>query len=139
MVVDSAAGAFDRSLGFLYGLLRGFVLVAIAYLFYGWLLPPDKQEPWVRDATSLPYLKSAGEILLSFMPPDIAETLSNTALQKNPETAPADGGAGAQQQPGYQSNETQGLDNLIEGTGGGQQPTFGQSNQTGGNGTGTGQ
>jgi membrane protein required for colicin V production len=139
MVVDSAAGAFDRSLGFVYGLLRGFVLVAIAYLFYGWLLPPDKQEAWVRDARSLPYLKSAGSLLLSFMPPDIAETLSNTALQKNPEVAPAQGGAA---QPGYQSNETQGLDNLIEGTGGNkgqQQPAFGQSNQTGGSATGTGQ
>ncbi len=140
MVVDSAAGAFDRSLGFVYGLLRGFVLVAIAYLFYGWLLPPDKQEAWVRDARSLPYLKSAGSLLLSFMPPDIAETLSNTALQKNPEVAPAQGGAA--QQPGYQNNETQGLDNLIEGTGGNQgqqQPAFGQSNQTGGSATGNGQ
>lgn len=140
MVVDSAAGAFDRSLGFVYGLLRGFVLVAIAYLFYGWLLPPDKQEAWVRDARSLPYLKSAGSLLLSFMPPDIAETLSNTALQKNPEVAPAQGSAA--QQPGYQNNETQGLDNLIEGTGGNQgqqQPAFGQSNQTGGSATGNGQ
>jgi membrane protein required for colicin V production len=77
-VVDSAAGAFDRTLGFLYGLARGFVLVAIAYLFYGWLLPFDKQEDWVRNASSLPAIKAVGETLLGFMPPDIAETLSNT-------------------------------------------------------------
>ena len=84
-VVDSAAGAFDRTLGFLYGLARGFVLVAIAYLFYGWLLPFDKQEDWVRNASSLPAIKAVGETLLGFMPPDIAETLSNTALMKNPD------------------------------------------------------
>ena len=83
-VVDSAAGAFDRTLGFLYGLARGFVLVAIAYLFYGWLLPFDKQEDWVRNASSLPAIKAVGETLLGFMPPDIAETLSNTALMKIP-------------------------------------------------------
>lgn len=124
LVIDSAAGAFDRTLGFIYGLGRGFILVAIAYLFYGWLLPADKQEPWVRDAASLPYLKSAGELLLSFMPPDIAETLTNTALQKNP--APSTGGTGSDQQPGYQNNDTQGLDNLIEGTDQ-QKPAFGQS------------
>ena len=88
-VVDSAAGAFDRTLGFIYGLARGFVLVAIAYLFYGWLLPFDKQEDWVRNASSLPAIKSVGETLLGFMPPDIAETLSNTALMKNPDARQA--------------------------------------------------
>jgi membrane protein required for colicin V production len=131
-VVDSAAGAFDRTLGFLYGLARGFVLVAIAYLFYGWLLPFDKQEDWVRNATSLPAIKAVGETLLGFMPPDIAETLSNTALMKNPgaatgTTTPATPNA-AKPEAGYQSGETQGLDNLIEGTGTTtKQPEFGQS------------
>ncbi|MDO8352631.1 MAG: CvpA family protein, partial [Aestuariivirga sp.] len=130
-VVDSAAGAFDRTLGFLYGLARGFVLVAIAYLFYGWLLPFDKQEDWVRNASSLPAIKAVGETLLGFMPPDIAETLSNTALMKNPDAAgtivqPAPNAA--KPEAGYQSGETQGLDNLIEGTGNStQQPEFGQS------------
>src|SRR4029079_12744765 len=38
-VLDIAAGAFDRSLGFAYGLARGLLLVAIAYLFYIWLVP----------------------------------------------------------------------------------------------------
>ncbi len=128
-VVDSSAGAFDRTLGFLYGLARGFVLVAIAYLFYGWLLPYDKQDNWVKNARTLPLIRQAGEILLTFMPPDIAETLNNTALQKN---SPAPGSTDATTEPGYQNNEAQGLDNLIEGTGAKpstDQPAFGQSNQ----------
>lgn len=127
-VVDSSAGAFDRSMGFLFGLARGFVFVAIAYLFYGWLLPFDKQEPWVRNATSLPLVKTTGASLLALMPPDIAETLSNTALLKNPDQA-GEPGADGQPETGYKTNETQTLDNLIEGTGSSnQQPTFGQSN-----------
>lgn len=127
-VVDSSAGSFDRTLGFIFGVVRGFVFVAIAYLFYGWLLPFDKQETWVRNAYSLPMIKSAGEGLLSFMPPDIAETLSNTALSSDPGAAP---GPQAPEVPesGYQSNESQGLENLIQGTGGGeQQPAPGQGN-----------
>jgi membrane protein required for colicin V production len=132
VVVDSAAGAFDRTLGFIFGLARGFVLVAIAYLFYGWLLPFDKQEDWVRNAASLPMIKTVGETLLSFMPPDIAETLSNTALMKNPDPSAnkTDQSAAEPAKPesGYQTNETQGLDNLIEGTGNAEQkPAFGQS------------
>ena len=131
-VVDSAAGAFDRTLGFIYGLGRGFILVAIAYLFYGWLLPFDKQEDWVRNASSLPAIKYVGETLLSFMPPDIAETLTNTALMKNPgspaSTAVQATPNAAKPEAGYQTGETQGLDNLIEGTGTTtQQPEFGQS------------
>jgi membrane protein required for colicin V production len=136
-VVDSAVGAFDRTLGFIFGLARGFVLVVIAYLFYGWLLTEDRQEDWVRNAMSLPAIKYAAGMLVTFMPADIAETLNNTALIKNAEkpVVPAD----PAKEPGYQSNDTQGLDNLIEGTGNGTagqqgtgaepKPTFGQDTQ----------
>ncbi len=129
-VVDSAAGSFDRTLGFIFGVVRGFIFVAIAYLFYGWLLPFDKQEPWVRTAYSLPMIKSAGEGLLSFMPPDIAETLNNTALLKNPGEAAGDQPGDSQApepESGYKTNDNQGLENLIQGTGGSeQQPASGQ-------------
>ena len=130
-VVDSSAGAFDRTLGFIYGVGRGFIFVVIAYLFYGWLLPFDKQEPWVRTAMSLPYIKSAGESLLEIMPADIAETLYGTALAKNPEepgTATKSDAPGTPES-GYKSNENQGLENLIKGSEDTtDQPSFGQSN-----------
>jgi len=133
-VLDSAAGAFDRSLGFVYGLARGLVLVAIAYLFYGWLMPPDRQEEWVRNARTLPYIKKTGEMILGFVPPDIGETLTNTAILGNPEgqttkTEPV----GATDQPesseGYKKTETNGLDQLIQGTQGAQQPMQGSKDQ----------
>lgn len=127
-VVDSAAGAFDRSLGFIFGLARGFVLVAIAYLFYGWLLPFDKQEPWVRNAMTLPIIKSTGGALLALMPPEIAETLSNTALLKNPDQ-PAGEEKTGEPEGGYKNTENQGLENLIQGTGSDtQQPAAEQGN-----------
>ncbi|MFT3987283.1 CvpA family protein [Aestuariivirga sp.] len=131
-VVDSAVGGFDRTVGFIYGLARGFVLVAIAYLFYGWLLPVDRQEPWVRDAKSLPLIKYAGEKLLALMPPDIAETLTNTALSKSPEQTPATDGKSDTE--GYSKSEQQGLDNLTNGVtnnGTAQQPAMGQSDGQG--------
>ena len=67
------------------------------------------------------------------MPPDIAETLSNTALIKDPEqssggsVAPEAPGAPEAPQPpeppesGYKTNDDQGLENLIQGTGGQEQ------------------
>jgi len=136
-VVDSPAGAFDRLLGFLYGLARGLVLVVIAYLFYAWLIPVDRQEPWVREARSLPIIKSVGQMILSLVPPDIAETLTNAAITPmgsgstsmtvqpdTDESAPPD-------DEGYKKNDSQSMDQLIQGTQGQprQQPSFGgQSN-----------
>jgi membrane protein required for colicin V production len=155
-VLDSAAGAFDRSLGFVYGLARGLVLVVVAYLFYSWLTPPDRQEDWIKNARSLPLIKGASDIILSFVPPDIAEMLKNATIMgnqppdKRAANAPATGDGkpaqatgdqpapDAQPDPGYKKSQTQGLDQLIQGTEGskdqppadGGQPAFGgQGNQ----------
>ena len=113
-VVDSSVGAFDRTLGFFYGLARGLILVAVAFLFYSWLLPPDKQEDWVRNAMSLPVIRSVSNMMIRFMPPDIADTLSNTGLIGN-QDAPA-AKPGTDSNTGYQKGQTKGLDNLIQGT-----------------------
>jgi membrane protein required for colicin V production len=136
-VVDSAAGAFDRTLGFVYGLARGLVLVVIAYLFYGWLIPVDRQEVWVKNARSLPLIQSVGLMILSLVPPDIAETLTNAAIVSSPSggstavtVQPDNDDATAPDDEGYKKNDSQSMDQLIQGTQGQtQQPSFGgQSN-----------
>lgn len=140
VVVDSAAGAFDRTLGFVYGLGRGLVLVVIAYLFYGWLIPLDRQEDWVKNARSLPIIKSVGEVILSLVPPDIAETLTNSSIltnqaptttQEQPagQTGTGDTQATTPDEEGYKKNESQGLDQLIQGTQGGQNNNGNNNNQ----------
>jgi membrane protein required for colicin V production len=110
LVIDSAAGAIDRTLGFVYGLGRGLVLVSIAYLFYGWLQPLERQEDWVKSAQSFSIVQSTSNFLRGLMPPDIAETLANSAAP----TAPLDGGTEttpAPEQP-IGNNDQQGLNNL---------------------------
>lgn len=129
-VIDSSVGAFDRTLGFFYGLLRGLVLVSIAYLFYGWLLPVDRQEDWVRNAVTLPVIRTVSNAMLGLMPPDIAEKLSNATLIGNPDapvSKPATSAA-TESGSGYSNGETKSLDNLVEGTGSAatQEPIFGQ-------------
>jgi len=39
MVLDSRVGALDRTLGFLFGLGRGLIIVVVAFLFFTWLVP----------------------------------------------------------------------------------------------------
>src|SRR3954449_2874338 len=48
MVLDSRIGALDRTLGFLFGLARGLVIVVVAFLFFAWLVPDRSQPDWIR-------------------------------------------------------------------------------------------
>ena len=47
MVLDSRVGALDRTLGFLFGLGRGLIIVVVAFLFFAWLVPDRSQPEWV--------------------------------------------------------------------------------------------
>lgn len=72
-ILDSRVGMIDRVLGFVFGALRGFILIVIPYMFYQSFFPNEQEHfPWVRDAASLPYIKSAGEgiraILVEYVP-----------------------------------------------------------------------
>jgi membrane protein required for colicin V production len=72
-ILESGIGLIDRVLGFAFGIVRGFVLIVIPYMFYtAFVQDADKQVPWVRDARSLPYVKGTGEafkgLLIRYMP-----------------------------------------------------------------------
>lgn len=67
-VRGSSVGALDRSLGFLFGLARGAVLVCIAYLVLTWFLPVSDQPAWIRDARVTPLVDQASAALLKLVP-----------------------------------------------------------------------
>jgi membrane protein required for colicin V production len=131
-VLDSAAGPFDRTFGLVYGLARGLLLVAIAYLFYVWLVPPEGREDWVRNARSLPVIEATGEFVTDFLPADIRDTLHAriAAAGAAPQTRqqPADSGTGDED---YTAPDSSVLEQLIERTrpGGEQQQDGGQDGQ----------
>lgn len=62
-VQDSPLNAVDRSLGFLFGLVRGALLVCIAYIPVAWLLPPPEQPAWLKDARSYPLIERGADTL----------------------------------------------------------------------------
>jgi membrane protein required for colicin V production len=65
-ILDSRVGMIDRIFGLIFGVLRGFLLVVIPYMFYQHFIPDEtKHFEWVREAKSLPYIKSTGEGLKS--------------------------------------------------------------------------
>lgn len=138
-VLDSRIGALDRTLGFIYGLARGLILVVILYLFYSWLVPENTQQRWILDARSLPLIKRTGEFIVSLLPEDPGKFIRDktgggdgdnerdgatpqgddrqSGLPANRPTVRA-GAAGAPEprEPAavYRSGERRGLDQLLE-------------------------
>jgi membrane protein required for colicin V production len=75
MVLDSRVGALDRTLGFLFGLARGLIIVVVAFLFFVWLVPSKTQPSWVANAKSKVVLQSTGDWLMSMLPDDPESTI----------------------------------------------------------------
>ncbi|HUO54672.1 MAG TPA: CvpA family protein [Rhodoblastus sp.] len=98
-ILDSRIGALDRSLGFLFGAVRGLLLCAIAFIFFNWLAPESANPPpnsagalrnqWFANSRSLPMLKATSQMLLDLLPDDPDGLLAKFKKPKPPATEEA--------------------------------------------------
>ena len=72
-VRNSALGAVDRSLGFLFGLFRGAIIVCLAYLLIAQILPKEEQPEWLRSAATIPLVEEGAGLLLQLVPEGVME------------------------------------------------------------------
>ena len=93
-ILDSKVGALDRSLGFLFGAARGFVLCVIAFVFFQMLDPVEKQPLWVKNARMRPLLQSVGDDMQAMLPHDLLNKIikakATPAEEPPPETETPD-------------------------------------------------
>lgn len=89
-IVDSKVGALDRTLGFVFGALRGVLLVTIGLLFFNWLVPDDNQPNWIAASKSKPMLNSFGESLIQALPEDGGKSYIEKLKPGNDTQAPAE-------------------------------------------------
>ena len=69
LIVDSRVGALDRTLGFIFGAFRGFLLVTVLTMFAEFLI--SEQVPtWVTEAKSKPMIDSVGQSIINSIPED---------------------------------------------------------------------
>ncbi len=88
-ILDSRVGMIDRVLGFLFGVVRGFVLVVIPFMFYEAFFPdPATQVPWVREAKTLPYIKGVGDSIRFVLESHMPSSLTAPPGEQPPEEAP---------------------------------------------------
>jgi membrane protein required for colicin V production len=89
-VLDSRVGALDRTLGFIFGLARGFLLVAIVFILFTALA--RDQPDWVRNARSYPILQQTQVAIESLLPMNPEQYLpgghEDQGTGSQPETQP---------------------------------------------------
>jgi membrane protein required for colicin V production len=78
-VKGSELNALDRSLGFVFGLLRGAVLVCLLFIGVQWLVKPDQQPDWVRNARSLPLVVWGADQLRALVPSNAQDAAAGAA------------------------------------------------------------
>nr|WP_314260666.1 CvpA family protein [uncultured Devosia sp.] len=75
-VVDSRIGPIDRTLGFVFGVLRGILIAIVITIFGTWLLP-NNLPSWAADAQTLPQLRNMGYTLISMLPDGLEQQVTD--------------------------------------------------------------
>jgi len=118
MILDSRVGALDRTLGFVFGLARGLVIVVVAFLFFSWLVPERGQPDWVREAKSRVVLQGTGQWLMSMLPDDPESTILKRLKRPkgdDPEPPPEPQREQRSEREGYERSDRAGMQQLIDG------------------------
>ncbi len=74
-ILDSKVGALDRSLGFVFGAVRGFLLGVVAFAIFNWLVAEKQQPQWVADAKTRPILLQTADRIIALLPDDAEHTI----------------------------------------------------------------
>ena len=72
-ILDSKIGALDRSLGFVFGAARGFLLAVVAFSIFNWLVADKQQPEWVKTAKTRPALIETADRIIAMLPEDAAD------------------------------------------------------------------
>jgi membrane protein required for colicin V production len=128
-IQKSALGNLDRSLGFVFGIARAVVILAVGLVITDWLTERERPS-WMENAKTLPVIEMAAEGLISVLPPSFmppalaprpaalikAEEAINTAktLQRLNRPAAEAGSKEKTSEAGYQNHERQDIERLME-------------------------
>jgi membrane protein required for colicin V production len=132
-VKDSHLSALDRSLGFVFGVVRGMVLVCLAYMVIAWALPEPDHPRALREARTLPFIQMGVNLLTGLVPDswrsngtkrteeqrrkdEAEEARRNAAKVLETLVAPQPKAPAPRETQGYKPDERRDMERLIQGT-----------------------
>lgn len=117
-VQASALNVLDRSLGFLFGLARGAVLVCVAYLVFDLMVAEEDHPVVIKESRSIQLIKPGAALLKSLVPDHINARSLNPSSSGNEidvnkllSPTPKDD---AKPVDGYDNEQTRSLDRAID-------------------------
>lgn len=133
-VKNSPIGPLDRGLGIAFGVVRGLVIVGLAYLAFTYFTPVRQQPEWLLTARTLPWMQESARVMLSAVPsqrprdyvtaePDRNDRLGNLIRQQDEEASarrdsPTQTSHVQKGQKTYGATDRRALDRLFQTTGG---------------------
>lgn len=127
-VQASSINALDRSLGLLFGLVRGAALICLAYLLYSVALPVKEQPDYIRGAKLIGLVATGADWLYQLAPAEVRRKGQSTikdardsveqgmqakkALDSLGGTAPK-GNQDLGPEKGYKPGDRQGMEQLL--------------------------
>ncbi len=131
VVHSSALSPIDRTLGLVFGLARGAILVSLAYLLLDVSLPQSDRPTWISQSKSEPFLAQGASMLRGMLPEslqvksaaaidsaqravDQAKDAQRAMRALSSPAAPLPPKPGQEQAPSYKQGDRQDLDRLIE-------------------------
>jgi len=132
-VRNSGMGPLDRSLGLVFGVARGAVLVCIAWLMLLWVMPREDHPEWITEARTLPLIEKGGAMIASIIPDEFGGRAARATQAPEAESGSSDSyqllvrpsaraNSARPEKDGYKGIERDAMQQLIEAT------TQGQAN-----------
>jgi membrane protein required for colicin V production len=88
-VQGSKLGALDRTLGFIFGLIRGAVLICLAYMLFVWAMAEEDRPSWIAKAKTMPYIVKGAEAIRSVIPDELEEKAASTVREQSESSSDA--------------------------------------------------
>ncbi len=139
-VQASALNNLDRSLGFVFGLVRAAVIISILLIASDWLMDKSARPQWMQNAKTLPAITAGAGVLKNLMPDrfmaaeDAAKEAAGTAKDAlelkqtldrltqptptadTPSKKQADPSSAMPEKPAYDSKERRDMERLLQST-----------------------
>ncbi|MBL8644614.1 MAG: CvpA family protein [Rhodospirillaceae bacterium] len=135
-VQASALNNLDRSLGFLFGLVRAAVILSIVLIAADWLMDKSSRPQWMQKAKTLPAIEVGADALKNLIPEsfmaakdaakeaagtakdamELKQTLDRLTTPTPAAEPPKPDGAKPEEKPGYDNKERQDMERLLQST-----------------------
>lgn len=117
-VQGSAVGPLDRTLGFVFGLGRGLVIVIALFMAVSWAIGEKDQPGWFKNARAMPIVAAGARLVLALVPEEMRALFPRLTMpaRRDAPVPTRDTGEAPREGEGYRPAERRDMQRLIEGS-----------------------